>query len=185
MRGLPMQANIRRQSPVTTFVNRTLIVLFFVVLLSTVFISIGSALLPAVANITSPLFCPADTTLQARLPERLQLSVPIFLECVDGEGGVVSRVSGRFFALLFVGVFTLIGLGTGIRMTGGYPSSIEAFFNPDERPTPDVPVSMFPQTFLGSQLRRDERLSKLEQDYHKGAISDEEYNRRRREVMGL
>jgi hypothetical protein len=180
-----MQTNIRRQSPVTTFVNRALIVLFFVVLLSTAFISIGSALFPAVANITSPLFCSPNTSLQARLPERLQLSVPIFLECVDGQGVVINRVSGRFFALLFVGVFTLIGLGTGIRMTGGYPRSIEAFFNPDERPTGDVPVSMFPQTFLGGQLRGDERLRKLEQDYHNGTISDEEYNRRRREVMGL
>jgi hypothetical protein len=185
MRGLPMQANIRRQRPVKTFVNRTLIVLFFVVLLSTVFISIGSALFPPVANITSPLFCASDTTLQTRLPERLQLSVPIFMECVDGQGEVVNRVSGRFFALLFVGVFTLIGLGTGIRMTGGYPRSVEAFFNPDEHPTSDVPVSMFPQTFLGGQLRGDERLRKLEEDYHNGTISDEEYSRRRREVMGL
>lgn len=180
-----MQSEVPFRQQIPFIVNRVLILLFLFVLVSILVMSVGAAVFPGIAGVVSPLICPAETTLTARLSQRLQLSVPVFFECIDGQGAVTQKVSGRLYALLFVGGFMLVLIAAGIRATGGYPRTAAAFFNPDESPIRDVPVSMFPQSFLGSQLRKDERLNKLQRDHDSGAVSDDDYEKRRREIMGL
>jgi hypothetical protein len=188
------EQNFRRQRR-QRITNRLLVWAFFGVLAGVLLITIGSAVSPAVASVTSPLFCPAGTSLQARLPERLQLSFPVFFECMGADGARVTRVSGRLYALLFGGVIGLVLLAMGINATGGYRFAINRRRHPDDQPAPDVPVSMFPQTFLGGNLssrasqrapldrvQHDQR-RKLDEDYENGVISDAEYDKRLREIM--
>jgi hypothetical protein len=168
------------------FLNRLLTLLFILVFISMLILPLGSAVIPGIARLASPLFCPAETILQTRLPERLQLSIPVYYECVDSQGNEVITVSGKMIALIFVGTFSLAALSFAITATGGYVRSVQAFFNPDELPARDVPVSMFPQTFLGNTLHdKNAHLHSLQQAYDSGALTDEDYEKRRREIMGL